>query len=134
MRTRLILPGFRLPSYNALQQNALFMKSGRGRGMLMAKIGKIKAEVAMLLQSEENQKVWNRERTISLPMDIYVTYYKSGRAYDHDNALMAVNKFIIDTMVKIEMLQDDDPAHVRPHLPEHIRCKRGEERVIVDVD
>lgn len=134
MRTRLILSGFRLPSYNSLQQNALFMKSGRGRGMLMGQIKKIKAQVATLLLSEENQKAWNRERTLSYPFHIYFTYYKSGKAYDHDNALMSANKFIIDTMVKTGMLQDDDPAHVTPHLPEYVWCKRGEEKVIVDVE
>ena len=134
MRTRLILPGFRLPSYNSLQQNALFMKSGRGRGMLMGQIKKIKAEVAALLKSEDNQKAWNRERTVSWRIHIYFTYHKSGRAYDHDNALMSANKFIVDTMVQLGMLQDDDPAHVTPHLPEYVKCKRGEEQVIVDVD
>jgi hypothetical protein len=134
MRNRLILPGFRLPSYNSLQQNALFMKSGRGRGMLMGKIKQIKADVAVLLQSAENQNAWTQERTLSYPLHIYFTYYKSGRAYDHDNALMSANKFIIDTMVQLGMLQDDDPAHVTPHLPEYVKCKRGEEKVIVDVD
>jgi len=134
MTTRLILPGFRLPSYNSLQQNALFIGSKRGRGMLMGKIKKIKAEVAALLKSEGNQKAWHRERTISYPFHIYFTYYKSGRAYDHDNALMSANKFILDTMVQLGMLQDDNPAHVTPHLPEYVKCKKGEEKVIVEIN
>jgi hypothetical protein len=134
MRTRLILPGFRLPSYNTLMQNMAFVRSSWGRRKIQLEIGALKAEVAALLQSDGNQKAWNRERTISWPIHVYFTYHKSGRAYDHDNALMSANKFIVDTMVQLGMLQDDDPAHVTPHLPEYVRCKRGEEKVIVDVD
>ncbi len=133
MKTRLIFDHFLLPSYRAMQKQIVYARNPKTRGYAMSEIGRVKQQVAAMIQSDENRGRLERERTISYPMDVWCTYYKSGRAYDHDNALTSVNKFIIDTLVRLGYLPDDTPKYITPHIPKYVHCKKGEERVVVEI-
>lgn len=45
---------------------------------------------------------------------------KRGRAFDDDNALMIINKIVIDSLVEAGFLPGDQPKWLRQEIPEYI--------------
>ena len=130
---QLYLLGYRLPSYNRLMQNMAFARSAWGRRKIQLEIKALKQHAGKLLFSADN-KMALQQCFIRYPLHITTIYAKSGKAYDHPNALISLDKFIIDTMVQLGIIPDDDPAHVTYGEIKYVKCKRGKEYVILNIE
>ena len=53
------------------------------------------------------------------------------KSLDDDNLIVSVNKFIIDSLVRAEILPDDSSAIFRVRSFSQIPCKRGQQKTIL---
>lgn len=119
----------KLLGYNQLTKPLVFMT--RGRNVYKAQIGELKEKCLLEMMNDgqlDDLCAMAKCGTITLNS----TYYKTGRAYDDDNAMLGINKLFIDPLVKKGILQDDTVSKLKQSSPVGIRViNKSEERVIL---
>lgn len=62
---------------------------------------------------------------------VHIIRYGS-RELDYGNLWLGADKIIFDSLVSLEILVDDSPTWIDPSI-EQIKCKRKEERTVVQI-
>lgn len=115
MNQQFIIP-FRLPGYNRVND------ANRTNAYVGAKLKRdVEAGVCMIIKAAHLKPV-------TAPCIVHMTFMEGGRR-DADNVESA-KKFILDALVKAEILQDDCPKYVIG-APSFTRYIKGDSRVVV---
>jgi hypothetical protein len=132
---RLEIPGL-LPSGNELMRlynGKTFRKSGKVIRSKYAytKIKKTWWEKVELSVKASNQHVWRAPGKVRVD---YTVFRPGNRPLDQTNAQIAVDKLIIDCLVKeLGILKDDSPKFLEWGRYTPLRCRKGEGRVVIEL-
>jgi len=111
------------------------MRTQAGRQLKMREIAEYQQSCAVLFIAsgavnalkKMMQRVVENDRLYITIKSTYATY---GKGYDDDNAMLGLNKAIIDPLVRGGILPDDSTRYIRQTPPVHKKIKRGKEPFI----
>ena len=72
-----------------------------------------------------------RDTEWTSPISVKYTFH-NWRKIDLDNLCIGL-KAALDTVVAFGLAPGDDPDHVRLEAPEFVKCRKGDERTIIEI-